>query len=170
MAREPGSRAFLMRWRRLAPPLAAARRRVVTGPARISGRVHEATTATCMPVFAERVAINIDDFRIPDNEGQQVVDRPIHPDGENAYFSTLPIKAIVKALTENGFTSQISNSAGTYLCNHIMYESLYHVNKNGLRSISGFIHVPLLNILEEERQIRMAKLILDAVIDYLGGE
>lgn len=75
----------------------------------------------------ERVAINVDDGRIPDNDGYQPVDSPVFEDGENAYFSTLPIKAIVEEVKKVGIPSAVSNTAGTYVCNHIMYLSLIHI-------------------------------------------
>ena len=90
----------------------------------------------------ERIAINIDDAGIPDNEGNQPTDRPIYPDGENAYFSTLPVKAIVEAIKREGIPASISNSAGTYVCNHLMYSVLYSIKKNALPIKAGFIHVP----------------------------
>ena len=66
-------------------------------------------------ITPERIAINIDDARIPDNEGNQPIDRTIYPDGENAYFSNLPVKAMVEAIKEEGLISSLSNSAGTYV-------------------------------------------------------
>ena len=108
-------------------------------------------------ICPERVAINIDDARIPDNEGNQPVDEPIFPDRENAYFSTLPVKAMVEAIRKEGIPSSLSNSAGTYVCNHLMYGVLYYLNKtdrlmknselyprseNRLAVKAGFIHVP----------------------------
>ena len=79
-------------------------------------------------ITPERVAINLDDARIPDNEGNQPIDEPIFPDGENAYFSTLPVKAMVEAIRKEGLPSSLSNSAGTYVCNHLMYGVLYFVH------------------------------------------
>ena len=93
-------------------------------------------------ITPERIAINIDDAGIPDNEGNQPVDRTIYPDGENAYFSTLPVKAIVEAIKREGIPASISNSAGTYVCNHLMYSVLYSIKKNALPIKAGFIHVP----------------------------
>ena len=81
-------------------------------------------------ITPERVAINLDDARIPDNEGNQPIDEPIFPDGENAYFSTLPVKAMVEAIRKEGLPSSLSNSAGTYVCNHLMYGVLYYLDKN----------------------------------------
>ena len=92
-------------------------------------------------ITPERVAINLDDARIPDNEGNQPIDEPIFPDGENAYFSTLPVKAMVEAIRKEGLPSSLSNSAGTYVCNHLMYGVLYYLDKRPSRK-AGFIHVP----------------------------
>ena len=93
-------------------------------------------------ITPERIAINIDDARIPDNEGNQPVDRPIYLDGENAYFSTLPVKAMVEAIKKEGIPAALSNSAGTYVCNHLMYSVLYYIQINALPIKAGFIHVP----------------------------
>ncbi|WP_448974690.1 pyroglutamyl-peptidase I [Oribacterium sp.] len=93
-------------------------------------------------ITPERIAINIDDARIPDNEGNQPVDQPIYLDGENAYFSTLPVKAMVEAIKKEGLPTSLSNSAGTYVCNHLMYSVLYYIQINTLPIKAGFIHVP----------------------------
>ena len=93
-------------------------------------------------VSPERVAINIDDGRIPDNDGQQPIDVPIHEDGAPAYFSSLPIKAMVTAMREAGVPAVVSNTAGTYVCNHIMYQILYMIDKDFPGKRGGFIHVP----------------------------
>jgi pyroglutamyl-peptidase len=92
-------------------------------------------------VTPERVAINVDDARIPDNEGNQPVGT-IYDDGPAAYFATLPIKAMVKAIRDAGLPSSVSNSAGTFVCNHIMYGLLYHLDKHFPHIRGGFIHVP----------------------------
>ena len=93
-------------------------------------------------VTPERVAINVDDARIPDNAGQQPIDVPIFADGENAYFATLPVKAMAEAIREAGLPSALSNTAGTYVCNHLMYGVLYHLNRHHEAAKAGFIHVP----------------------------
>ncbi|MGL5279139.1 MAG: pyroglutamyl-peptidase I [Cetobacterium sp.] len=90
----------------------------------------------------ERVAINMDDGRIPDNEGYQPIDTPVYGDGENAYFATLPIKGIVEEIKAARIPASVSNTAGTYVCNHIMYSLLYYISKNNLNIKGGFIHVP----------------------------
>lgn len=92
-------------------------------------------------ITPERVAINLNDARIPDNEGNQPIDEPVFPDGENAYFSTLPVKAMVEAIREEGIPSSLSNSAGTFVCNHLMYGVLYYLDKRPVIK-AGFIHVP----------------------------
>ena len=89
----------------------------------------------------ERVAINIDDARIPDNTGHQPIDVPIARDGPAAYFSTLPIKAILLALQAQGLPVEISQSAGTYVCNHVFYGLMHALSAHpGVRG--GFMHVP----------------------------
>jgi len=94
-------------------------------------------------ISVERVAINIDDASIPDNRGIKPIDHEISIFGQPAYFSTLPIKRIVKSLQDHGFPSNISNSAGTYVCNHLMYSILHELSMNtSLQAIAGFIHVP----------------------------
>lgn len=93
-------------------------------------------------VTPERVAINMDDARIEDNEKNQPIDLPIFEDGENAYFTNLPIKAMVKAMHENGIPGAVSNSAGTFVCNHVMYGVLYMIDKKYPNMKGGFIHVP----------------------------
>ncbi len=93
-------------------------------------------------ITPERVAINIDDARIEDNEKNQPIDLKVFEDGENAYFTTLPIKAMVKEMQESGIPSSVSNSAGTFVCNHVMYGVLYMINKKYPNIKGGFIHVP----------------------------
>ena len=93
-------------------------------------------------ITPERIAINIDDARIPDNEGNQPVDQPIYLDGENAYFSMLPVKAMVEAIKKEGIPAALSYSAGTYVCNHLLYSVLYFIQINALPIKAGFIHVP----------------------------
>ena len=90
----------------------------------------------------ERVAINQDDARIPDNQGNQPIDTPIRQDGQAAYFSTLPIKAMVQAIKEEGLPATVSNTAGTFVCNHLMYQALYLADKKFPHMRAGFMHIP----------------------------
>lgn len=92
----------------------------------------------------ERVAINQDDARIPDNEGNQPIDSVIFEDGAPAYFATLPIKAMVKGIREAGIPASVSNSAGTFVCNHLMYGVLYTLAKSYPGVRGGFMHVPFI--------------------------
>ena len=92
----------------------------------------------------ERVAINLDDARIPDNEGQQPVDEPIFADGADAYFASLPIKAMVESIKAENLPAAVSNTAGTFVCNHLMYGVLYTIAKEFPQCRGGFIHVPFI--------------------------
>jgi pyroglutamyl-peptidase len=94
-------------------------------------------------VTPERVAINVDDARMPDNAGQQPVDRPVVRGGPAAYFSTLPVKAIVRELRGRGIPAAVSQTAGTFVCNHVFY-GLMHGLRGQRRVRGGFIHVPFL--------------------------
>lgn len=91
-------------------------------------------------ISIERVAINVEDARIPDNAGVQLEDVPILPDGAAAYFATIPIRKIVESIRSEGIPAVISNSAGTFVCNHLMYHILAHLS--GSDTLAGFIHVP----------------------------
>lgn len=127
-------------------------------------------------ISIERVAINISDGRIEDNEGNQPIDEPIFEDGENAYFAKLPIKAMVKNIREGGIPASISNTAGTYVCNHIMYGLLYLIDKKYSDIKGGFIHVPFLpeQVVDKEGVASMSlddivkalTLAIEAIIEY----
>lgn len=94
-------------------------------------------------VSLERVAINCDDARIPDNKGQRPIDQQVVPGGPAAYFSTLPIKAALRNLQIDGIKGEVSQSAGTYVCNHVFYALMHSLAaKDGVRG--GFVHVPYL--------------------------
>ena len=93
-------------------------------------------------ITPERVAINMDDARIADNEGNQPLSTAIFEDGENAYFSNLPIKAMVQAIRDISLPASVSNTAGTFVCNHLMYGVLYHIHHSYPKMRGGFIHVP----------------------------
>ena len=90
----------------------------------------------------ERIAINVDDARIPDNQGNQVLDVPVVEGGPAAYFSTLPVKAMVAAIREAGLPASLSNTAGTFVCNHLMYGVLHHAATHCPQVRAGFMHVP----------------------------
>ena len=131
-------------------------------------------------ITPERIAINIDDARIPDNIGNSPIDETIRKDGENAYFSTLPIKAIVDELNKNNIPSAISNTAGTFVCNHIMYESLYLASTKYPHIKAGFIHIPFIEeqvldkpnmpFMKKEDIIIALELIIKTAVNYFDKE
>ncbi len=94
-------------------------------------------------ITPERVAINLDDARLADNEGVLRNDVKILEDGPDAYFSTLPIKEIVEAIQAKGIPAAVSLSAGAFLCNHIFYVAQNKFAGTDVRS--GFVHVPLMD-------------------------
>ncbi|WP_427706490.1 pyroglutamyl-peptidase I [Staphylococcus parequorum] len=92
----------------------------------------------------ERVGINIDDARIPDNEGNQPIDEAIQTTGASAYFSNLPVKRMTEAIKSQGVPARLSNTAGTFVCNHILYQ-LGYIQATQFPNIKfGFIHVPFI--------------------------
>lgn len=95
----------------------------------------------------ERVAINVDDARIPDNANRQPVDDPVVALGPAAYFSSLPIKAMHQALRHEGIAAEVSQTAGTFVCNHVFYGLMHALaTRRGFkRARGGFIHVPWLS-------------------------
>ncbi|PFW45664.1 pyroglutamyl-peptidase I [Bacillus thuringiensis] len=95
-------------------------------------------------ITIERIAINIDDARIADNEGNQPVDVPVVEEGAIAYWSTLPMKAIVKRLQEEGIPASVSQTAGTFVCNHLFYGLMHELEKHDKKIKGGFIHIPFL--------------------------
>lgn len=126
----------------------------------------------------ERVAINVDDARIPDNAGAQPVDEPIIEGGPAAWFSTLPIKAIAAELNAAGVPASVSQTAGTFVCNHVFYGLQQRLAGTGVRS--GFIHVPLLpeqaaqypgkRVVSLEEQVRGVRLALQVAMSHQGAD
>ncbi|MEI6738445.1 MAG: pyroglutamyl-peptidase I [Pseudomonadota bacterium] len=92
----------------------------------------------------ERIAINCDDASIADNAGKQPVDKAVAVTGPAAYFSTLPIKAMVLKMAEKNIPAEVSNSAGTFVCNHLMFGVLHYLASNSSKTRAGFMHVPYL--------------------------
>jgi len=95
-------------------------------------------------ITPERVAINVDDYRIPDNGGNQPTNAPVVAGGPVGHWSTLPVKAMVKALKEHGIPASVSSSAGTFICNHLFYGLMHFLATEGGGRRGGFIHVPYL--------------------------
>lgn len=97
-------------------------------------------------ISVERVAINVADARIADNAGAQPIDAAIVKDGPAAYFATVPIKAMVVAISKAGLPAEVSNSAGTFLCNAALYVALHEAALRDGAFRAGFIHVPYLPV------------------------
>ncbi|MBP3399222.1 MAG: pyroglutamyl-peptidase I [Erysipelotrichaceae bacterium] len=95
-------------------------------------------------ITVERIGINVDDARIPDNAGVQRIDEPVVSLGPAAYFSTLPIKAMVQHIQNKGIHAAVSNTAGTFVCNHVMYGVLHLCATKYKNKRAGFIHIPYL--------------------------
>ena len=128
-------------------------------------------------ITMERIAINVDDARIPDNISQQPIDETIQTKGAAAYFSTLPIKRIVKAIREAGIPVEVSNSAGTFVCNHIMYQALFAATKADKPFKAGFMHIPFIPeqtmdkpSLPLEESTKGLQIAIETIRDYLNDE
>ena len=93
-------------------------------------------------ISLERVAVNLMDFRIPDNEGIQIMDQPVVKGGPAAYFPTIPIRAILNSLRAADIPVELSLSAGSFICNQIFYTLMHHIASKHLPILAGFIHLP----------------------------
>jgi len=93
-------------------------------------------------VTVERVAINVMDSTMPDNDGFKPEDEPVFEGAPDAYFATIPVKGVVKALRKAGIPAGVSNTAGTYVCNTAMFTALHTIAVSGMETKAGFIHVP----------------------------
>lgn len=115
-------------------------------------------------ISVERIGINCDDCRIPDNEGNQIIDEPVYADGPAAYFVNLPIKAMVERIKQKQIPASVSNTAGTFVCNHVTYGVRYLCDKKFPGKRSGFIHIPFLpqQVLEKKNTASMS---LDMIVE-----
>lgn len=114
-------------------------------------RLHKPDLVICLgqaggrgAILLERVALNICDAGIADNAGCQPIDVPVVSNGPVAYFSTLPIKAILQALNDAGIAAEVSQTAGTFVCNHVFYSLMHRLanQSRGCQVRGGFIHIP----------------------------
>ncbi|GED56434.1 pyroglutamyl-peptidase I [Brevibacillus formosus] len=117
-------------------------------------------------IAVERVAINVNDARIPDNEGNQPIDTPIRENGPTGYWSTLPIKAIVHELKQQGIPASISQTAGTYVCNHLFYGLMHYLAEKEASVRGGFIHIPYLPE-QAARQAGQPSMALETIVKGL---
>jgi pyroglutamyl-peptidase len=116
-------------------------------------------------VTPERVAINTDDFSIPDNAGHQPKGEPIIAGGPVGYFSALPIYEIVNQLRKAHIPAAISNSAGTYLCNRLFYSVMHCIAVEQWPIIAGFIHLPYMHEQTVNKRLEFPSLSRDTIID-----
>jgi pyroglutamyl-peptidase len=116
-------------------------------------KLHNPTLVVCLglaggrkAISLERVAINVNDARIPDNSGQQPLDTPVLAGGPAAYFTSLPVKAMLRALQQAGVAAEVSQTAGTFVCNHVFYALMHELaTRRSLRGArGGFVHLPYL--------------------------
>lgn len=130
-------------------------------------------------ITPERVGINLMDASIPDNAGAQPQEQPVIPGGPAAYFSTLPVKALAEAILDAGVPAAVSNSAGTFVCNQLLYRVLDAIERRYPGMRGGFIHVPCLP--EQARRLGKEKTIpsleleeivkgLEAALEYLAKQ
>ncbi len=130
-------------------------------------------------ITPERVGINLMDASIPDNAGAQPQEQPVIPGGPAAYFSTLPVKALAEAIRDAGVPAAVSNSAGTFVCNQLLYRVLDAIERRYPGMQGGFIHVPCLP--EQAQRLGKEKTIpsleleeivkgLEAALEYLAKQ
>jgi pyroglutamyl-peptidase len=131
-------------------------------------------------IALERVAVNVMDYTRPDAHGQVLRDVACAPDGPPAYFSTLPLRPMLAALTAEGIPAYVSNTAGTFLCNDVSYTTLHALTRSGRAIPTGFIHLPFLPsmVTAHEREepsmdvsvmIRAVEIVLSRLADPEGG-
>src|SRR5689334_15895284 len=104
--------------------------------------VHLGLAGARARIALERVAVNVMDFEIADNAGYRAAGEPCVPGGPAAYFSTLPLGAMLAALVAEGVPAYLSSTAGTYLCNQTMYTTRHLLERRGLAIPAGFVHLP----------------------------
>jgi pyroglutamyl-peptidase len=139
---------------------------------------HEPSVIVCVgqaggrsDVTVERVAVNLDDARIPDNAGRQPIDEPVVRGGPAAYFSTLPVKACVAAARSAGIPASVSHSAGTFVCNHIFYGLMHLIATERPTVRGGFVHVPFApaQVLGEAKPSMPITMIAEALTAIVGA-
>ncbi|MGX7262945.1 pyroglutamyl-peptidase I [Enterococcus crotali] len=118
-------------------------------------------------VSLEQVAINLAEARIPDNNGEQPIGEKLEETGETAYFTSLPIKAMMKNIQAHGLPAYISYTAGTFVCNAIMYRLLYMINNEFTDVKGGFIHVPFESAQVIDRFVETPSMPLETIAQSL---
>ena len=117
-----------------------------------------------MALSVERVALNLMDYRIADNSGNRVQDELIVPDGPAAYFTTLPVRAMLNAVVEAGVPAELSLSAGSFLCNQVTYSLLHFLATHNRATPAGFMHLPALPQQAAGRDVLMPSMALESML------
>ncbi|MBQ1820965.1 MAG: pyroglutamyl-peptidase I [Clostridia bacterium] len=112
-------------------------------------------------VTPEAIGVNVRDASIPDNAGVQPIGEPVVPDGPAAYFSTLPVRRMTEAIQNAGIPAKLSYTAGTYVCNDLLYTLLHRLSGTGIRA--AFVHIPLEKDLPLSDSIRALKALIEAL-------
>ena len=120
--------------------------------------------STSDAIRIERVAINIDDARTPDNSGYIPTDMPIHADGENAYFTSIPLAKASEKVSRMGIPCKISNTAGLYVCNAAFYTALHYAHMQGRGLRVGFVHLPSMGV-EQGQMVESVKMIIQTIVE-----
>lgn len=119
-------------------------------------------------ISVERIGINLDDARIPDNQGNTPINKKIVSGGDDAYFSNLPIKAMVRSIRQEGIPAEVSNTAGTFVCNHVLYGLMHFIHREKPKARGGFIHVPYIPLQVTDKP-GMPSMALEDIIKALEG-
>lgn len=128
--------------------------------------VHFGLHGKARSVYVERAALNMDDMDMPDNSGRQIIEKSIDSDGPAAYITSVSVHRMVKYLKEHGLKARVSNSAGTYLCNHVYYLSAHLAAKNSPDTKVIFIHVPDYKYMPHPKLEELGMM----VRDYMGRD
>jgi len=115
-------------------------------------------------ISLERIAVNINDASIPDNDGKLVQGKQIVENAPVGYWSTLPLEAMFIKISAADIPVKYSNHAGAYLCNHVMYTALHYLAENDKNVPCGFIHVPSVEVVSLEKQIEAIELCIDVFL------
>ena len=118
-------------------------------------------------ISIERTAVNVADFPVPDNAGYLALNETLEEGGPAAYFATIPIRNIMTAIREEGIPAYISNTAGTYCCNLLMYRTLHYISKNKLGIPAGMIHLPFLRQMAADMNMVPASMDLTHMVDAI---
>ncbi|MDG6221587.1 MAG: hypothetical protein QCI38_09110 [Candidatus Thermoplasmatota archaeon] len=134
----------------------------------VSAAVHFGLHNRARLVHLERFAVNLDDFRIADNSGIKHEEKPIVEGAPTAYMTSVPVRSLQSFLKDRGLKTRISNTAGTYLCNHVYYHSLKHFSGTDVPVL--FVHIPNVRWLQEEKHALLAQGIRECMESHVEAK